>query len=201
MNLRSFLMLLQLAAPAMGQDALVVTSKGVDARYCIGPKGGIELSLTTEFTYRNVGAGRVALLIFRKLSGVSFFLDDAHFRADEPALRLKLRLKDFVRTQLLDPSKPRPGYFQVVPPGADAGLKCEIRIPPGIPGSDLSTLFGKSILVQFNIDNWPGHKHIEAWRPIWQPLGTLWAGEDTTPPVILELDGNPKPTRCYPRVD
>ena len=188
-------------APALGADRLVVTSRIIDSRYCLGPNGRISLKLQVAFDYRNVGDAPVVLPGFSRLSGYAIFRDEADFEAQKSVSRLSYGLRDIFRTLGQSASDPYPQLFQSIPPGGAAGRADEVFIPLVIPGRDLPPLLGTSPLIQFTIDNWPGHKHIAASRHVWQPLGILWASQDTPPPVRLNIDKNPVAAPCYPRVD
>jgi hypothetical protein len=196
-----FLISLLTAAPAVGADGLVVASSVVDSRYCLGPNGGISLKLRVDFTYRNIGDTPVVLPRFSRLSGYTVFRDDADLKAQKATARISFRLPEIFHTLMVDPSKPSPLLFESIPPGGTAGRIDEVSIPLTIPGKDGPTLLGTSPLVQFTLDNWPGDQHIAEARHVWEPLGILWASQDTPPAVRLKIESNPVPTRCFPRVD
>jgi len=196
-----FLVSLLAAVPAVGADGLVAASSVTDSRYCLGPNGGISSKLKVSFTYRNVGDVPIALPRFSRLSGYAVFRDDADLKAQKTATRISYRLRDIFRTLMVDPSKPSPLLFESIPPGGTAGRMDEVSIPLTIPGRAAPALLGSSLLIQFTLDNWPGHQHIETSRHVWEPFGILWAGRDTAPAVRLNVEKNPTATACFPRVD
>jgi hypothetical protein len=196
-----FVPILLITSAAMGKDGLVVAPSVVNSRYCLGSEGAINLKVTVDFTYRNVGTMPVVLPRFSKLSGYTLYRDEADFKAHRVAAQSLFRLADIFDTLKVEPSNPSPLLFEAIPPGGTAGRMDEVVIPLGIPGKDRSKLAGKSLLLQFTLDNWPGHDHIEESRRVWGPLGTLWARQDTTLPVPVTIESRPTPVRCFPRVD
>lgn len=189
------------AVPAVGADRLAITSSVVDSRYCLGPNGGINLKLKVDFTYRNVGDAPVVLPRFSRLSGYTLFRDDADLKAHKAAARSSFRLPDIFHSLMVNPSKPSPILFESIPPGGTAGRTDEVSIPLTIPGKDGPALLGTSLLIQFTLDNWPGHEHIAASRHVWEPMGILWASEDTPPAMRLNIEKNPAAKACFSRVD
>jgi hypothetical protein len=115
--------------------------------------------------------------------------------------RVSFHLADIFRTLKLDLSKPSSLLFELIPPRGKAIRTDEVSIPLGVPTDDKPGMFGTSPLFQFTLDNWPGHEHIESSRNVWQPLGTLWASQDTAPVVQLHIEKSPVATACLPRVD
>jgi hypothetical protein len=189
------------AVSAVGADRLVVTSSVADSRYCLGPGGEISLKLKVAFTYRNVGDSPVVLPRFSTLSGYALFRDDADLKAQRATVRVSFRLRDIFHTLMADPSKPSSRLFESIPPGGTADRTDEVSIPLRSPGKDGPPLLGTSPLVQFTLDNWPGHQHIAKSRHVWEPMGVLWASQDTPLAVRLDIERNPVAKACFPRVD
>jgi hypothetical protein len=189
------------AVRATGANDLIVASSITDSRYCAGSNGVISLKLRVDFTYRNVGAAPVALPRFSRLSGYTLFRDDADLKAHRTTVQISLRLPDIFHTLMVDSSNPSPRLFESIPPGGTAVRTDEVLIPLAIAGRGRPTLIGTSPLVQFTLDNWPGHQHIAKSRHVWEPLGVLWASQDTAPAVRLNIEKDPVVTACFPRVD
>jgi len=189
------------ALPAVGEDGLVVTPSVTDSRYCLGPAGVIGLRLTVDFTYRNLGRTQIVLPRFSRLSGYALFRSETDLRAGRTEARSAVHLPDIFGTLRIEPSQPSPVLFEAIPPGGTATRRDEVSIPLRTPGNDGRALLGRSLLIQFTLDNWPGHRHIQESRRVWETLGELWARQDTTPPVPVTIESNPTPVRCFPRVD
>ena len=126
---RVFLIFLLAVLPAVGGDGLVVASSIRESRYCLGPDGGISLKLRVDFTYRNVGALPIVLPRFSRLSGYTLFRNTEDLMAHRVTDRLSLRLRDIFHTLKIDPSRPSPMLFEVIPPGGSAGRADEVSIP------------------------------------------------------------------------
>jgi hypothetical protein len=187
--------------PVLGEDGLVVAPSVTDSRYCLAPAGVISLRLSVDFTYRNAGQTQIVLPRFSRLSGYALFRSEADLRADRPEARSAVPMPDMFGSLKIEPSQPSPVLFEAIPPGGSATRRDEVSIPLRTPGTDGQRLLGKSLLIQFTLDNWPGHRHIQESRGVWEPLGKLWARQDTTGPVNVTIESNPTPMRCFPRVD
>lgn len=196
-----FLISLLAATPAMGADGLVVASSIADSGYCLGPDGGISLRLKVNFTYRNVGDGPVVLPRFSRLSGYAMFHNEADLKAQRAMARVSVQLPDIFHSLRVEPREASVLLFESISPGRAAGRTDEVSIPLTRREKDAPALLGTFSLIQFTIDNWPGHQDIGTSRHVWEPLGTLWASEDTTPAVRLTVEKNPIAKVCFPHVD
>jgi hypothetical protein len=144
--------------PLVGDDGLVMTAEVTDSRYCLGSNGLISFRLTVDFTYRNIGQNPIALPRFSRLAGYALFRNEADLKADRAVARTVLSLPDIFRTLGLDPSDPPLMLFESVPPGGAAGRRGQVLIPLGTLRKPEKGLFGKSLLIQFSLDNWPGRR-------------------------------------------
>jgi hypothetical protein len=187
--------------PALAGGDLGVAATVVNSRYCLGPNGAITLDLTVHFTYRNVGQASVVLPRFSRLSGYTLFRNEGDLRAGRALTRAVFHWGDIFDRLRIEPARPDPMLFEAVQPGGIAGREDEVTIPVSPERAGGLALLGTSVLAQFTIDNWPGHKHIEKSRQVWAQLGTLWASQDTPPPVPISIESKPNPVRCVPRVD
>jgi hypothetical protein len=190
------------ASMALGAlDGMYVNSTVTSARYCSGPKGAITLRLKVAFTYRNTGDTAVALPRFSRLSGYSIFRNEDDLRANRAVVRTSFQLRDIFETLKADTANPSALLFESVLPGEVTGRVDEVSIPLSGSKEGEASLFGTAPLIKFTLDNWPGHQHIQAVRHVWARLGSLWASEDTTPAVRLNIEATPSTEPCVPRVD
>jgi hypothetical protein len=170
--------------------------------YCSERGGLLTLRLALELRSQTATTVPYIFSQFALASGYELFRDETAVRLNKRELRSKVRLKEVLDAQKLNPVAPDPKLFRIVPAGEIAKWYTQVEIPVLSNNGDARSLLGTDRYLRVRLNPWPAaRKPGERLRKAWHSQGELWLTEFVSLPVKIHIEKAPKPIRCWMQID